>query len=660
MKRFNLHFKKILCENFGIKVFALFTILIFLVSFSFTAFFTHNEGKFLTDTLIKDGKLLARILAYNVRIGVFSENQNLLKDPVEGVFQVEDVLEVSIFNLKGNLLKKQQRPGAPDREKGLAKNRRGLNEVFEKLKDPGTPFYIEACGRLEFWSPVISGSGYFSEDSPFLEQDLPHWKKRVIGFIRVTLDKEPLNKQLDILLFKSVLIGIIFLLIGSGITYLLVKGITKPLNRLTESVKALAMEGIVEKVTVETEDEIGKLAEAFNDMADSLRKRGAEKQALEEQLRHSQKMEAIGTLSGGIAHDLNNILTVILGFGNLLAIQVEENSPWQVKIKEIVAAGKRASTLTQSLLAFSRKQVLTLRQINLNDGINAVKKLLVRLIREDIEIKVKLTAEDLPVMVDPVQIDQILMNLATNARDAMPDGGVLIVATESVELNREFFKAHDHERPGPYALLSVSDTGSGLDQETREKIFDPFFTTKGVGKGTGLGLSMIYGIVKQHEGYIEVHSKPGEGTTFRIYLPLIKPGIEEKKPEILNSIARGTETILIAEDNDQVRTLSEEILAQYGYRTIAAADGEDALKKFMENRGKIQLLLLDVIMPKKNGVRVYEEIKRIRPDIKALFISGHTFDIIHERGIVDKGTNFISKPFSPAALLRKIREILDK
>ena len=300
------------------------------------------------------------------------------------------------------------------------------------------------------------------------------------------------------------------------------------------------------------------------------------------------------------------------------------------------------------------------RSVHLNECVSSIQKLLTRLIREDIEIRVSLAQEDLVVMANPGQIEQALMNLVTNARDAMPNGGVLRIATESVELPRNFFKARDHERPARYALLSVADTGTGMDEKAREKIFEPFFTTKEVGMGTGLGLSMVYGIIKQHEGYIDVSSKPGDGTTFRIYLPLTGPQVEDEKSATLAPPKRGDESVLIAEDNESVRMLSKEILEGYGYDVIEAVDGDDAVRKYMENKEKIQILLLDVVMPKKNGKEVYEEIVKIRPDIKKLFMSGYTSDIIQKQGIIDEGIHIIYKPLTPDVLLRKVRQVLDE
>jgi CheY-like chemotaxis protein len=263
-------------------------------------------------------------------------------------------------------------------------------------------------------------------------------------------------------------------------------------------------------------------------------------------------------------------------------------------------------------------------------------------------------------MADLGQIEQVLMNLTTNARDAMPAGGILTIETELVGMDDEYIKMHGYGKPGKYALISVSDTGAGMDEKTREKIFEPFFTTKEIGKGTGLGLSIVYGIVKQHGGYINVYSELGKGTTFKIYLPLIESVAEQIKPSVAVAVTGGSETVLLAEDDASVRRLTKAALEEFGYKIIEAEDGEDAINKFMENKDRIQLFLLDAVMPKKSGKAAYEEIKKIKPDIKALFMSGYSTDILSMKRIVGGELNFIVKPVSPTELLKKIREVLDK
>ncbi|MGE5173674.1 MAG: PAS domain S-box protein [Betaproteobacteria bacterium] len=385
-----------------------------------------------------------------------------------------------------------------------------------------------------------------------------------------------------------------------------------------------------------------------------------EKKMLEDQLRHAQKMEAVGQLAGGIAHDFNNILTAITGYGSIIKAKMGEDDPLKYYLEQILDSAKRAANLTRGLLAFSRKQAISFKPENLNRIVENVEKFLQRLIGEDIELRIMQTDADLVVMANSGQIEQVLMNLATNAKDAMPNGGRLTIGTESFELGHEFIKTHGFGRRGTYALISVTDTGAGIDEKSRERIFEPFFTTKEVGKGTGLGLSIVYGIVKQHNGYITCESEPGRGTTFRMHLPTIKREVPNAETNILLPVSGGTETILVAEDDVTVRTLVKEILELYGYNVIEAVDGEDAIDRFMEHRHRVQLLILDVIMPKKNGKEVYEEIRRDHPDVKVIFSSGYTADILNRKGVLENNFSFISKPISSTDLVRQVRERLDK
>jgi len=403
-------------------------------------------------------------------------------------------------------------------------------------------------------------------------------------------------------------------------------------------------------------DEYGRLV-AY----DGLIKDITERKRLEDQLRHAQKMEAIGTLTGGIAHDFNNILTAITGYGSLLKMRMGKDEPQTHNVEQILFLAEKAANLTGSLLAFGRKQVSRPKRLNLNETINRTAKILMRLIGEDIELKTILTDKELPVMADSGQIEQVLMNLCTNARDAMPDGGSLTIETEIMEMDSEYTRVHGYGSPGTYLLLSVTDTGMGMDEKTKEMIFEPFFTTKGLGEGTGLGLSMVYGIIKQHNGYINVQSELGEGARFNIYLPVVKSvEAEENKDTETVAPVRGTETILLAEDELFLREVTKEMFEEYGYKVIDAVDGEDAIDKFMRNRDDIHLILLDAIMPKKNGKEVYLEIRKIRPDIKTVFLSGYSADIIQNKWIHEEGLTLISKPISPAELLKKIREVLDR
>ena len=381
-----------------------------------------------------------------------------------------------------------------------------------------------------------------------------------------------------------------------------------------------------------------------------------EKARLESQLFQSQKMEAIGTLAGGIAHDFNNILTALVGYAALLRMKANDKT-LHAYVDQILSASQKATDLIQSLLAFSRQQAASLKPISLNSLLKGTEKLLKRLVTEDIAIKTQLAAEDIIIMADATQLDQILFNLTTNARDAMPQGGILTIETRQVTLDDEFKRFHGYGGPGQYALLSVSDTGMGMDNTTQERIFEPFFTTKEVGKGTGLGLSTIYGIVQQHNGYITVKSKPKKGTTFDIYLPVTSE-VSVGETSVLTSMEGGNETILIAEDNDVVRDLMRDILIEYGYRVIEAADGVEAVKQF-KNADTIDLLIFDSVMPKKNGREAYDEIHKIKPDTRVIFTSGHSRDVFLDKGIEDRKINFLQKPIFPDALLQMVREMLD-
>jgi PAS domain S-box-containing protein len=386
-----------------------------------------------------------------------------------------------------------------------------------------------------------------------------------------------------------------------------------------------------------------------------------ENRKLEAQLRQSQKMEAVGQLAGGIAHDFNNILSAILGFSSLVQMNMAKNDPSHDDMEQIIAAVDRGADLTKSLLAFSRKQVMQPAPVNLNELILKVGKFLGRIIGEDIALETTFKKETLTVNVDSGQIEQVLMNLATNARDAMPAGGCFSIITEAVEIDHIFINAHKFGATGRYALIKVTDTGTGMDAATTARIFEPFFSTKDVGKGTGLGLSIVYGIIKQHNGFINIYSEPGIGTTFRIYLPLLQEkSLEERAQSPSPPIPRGTETILLAEDDTMIRNLTKGFLTDFGYTVITATDGEDAIGKFKENKERIQLLLFDVIMPKKNGKDAYDEIKKSGSNVRAIFVSGYLLDVIYKKGLQDERCDLVMKPVSPQNLLRKIREVLDR
>jgi PAS domain S-box-containing protein len=392
------------------------------------------------------------------------------------------------------------------------------------------------------------------------------------------------------------------------------------------------------------------------------RKQAAENMAsLQEQLRQSQKMEAIGQLAGGVAHDFNNLLTIIKGYGQLSADEMKKDDPVMENIEEIKKAADRATDLTRQLLAFSRRQIMDIKVLDLNELLTNLDKMLRRMIGEDIDLVTVLEKNLGRVKTDPGQMEQVIMNLAVNARDAMPNGGRLTIETANVELNDAYARAHIAVTPGRHVMISVSDIGEGMPPEVRDRVFEPFFTTKAKGKGTGLGLSTVYGIVKQSGGNIWVYSEPGKGTTFKIYLPRVEETAEELKERLVSKeLARGDETILLVEDEAEVRKLAVRVLEKQGYVVLEARDGKEALLLCQLQEGPIHLVLTDVVMPQLGGPQLVEQLRKVRQDFKVLYMSGYTDDAVTHHGILSEGMNYLQKPFSIDGLARKVREVLDK
>jgi two-component system, cell cycle sensor histidine kinase and response regulator CckA len=386
-----------------------------------------------------------------------------------------------------------------------------------------------------------------------------------------------------------------------------------------------------------------------------------EKENLEEQLRQSQKMEAIGSLAGGIAHDFNNLLTIIKGFNQLSFLELKEGDPLRENLEEVRKATDRAADLIRQLLTFSRRQLLEMQVLDLNTTFRHLEKMLRRVIGEDIDL-VTVLAEDLGrVKTDPGQIEQVIMNLVVNARDAMPSGGKLIIETANVVLDEAYVRKHVAVTPGHYVMLAVSDTGVGMTKEVKDRVFEPFFTTKEKGKGTGLGLSMVYGIVKQSGGNIWIYSEKERGTTFKIYFPRVNDPLEEMKEKGLEAdLPRGRETILVVEDEEVVRRLAVEILRGQGYKVLEASNGAETLLIFKERKGLVDLILTDVVMPQMGGRQLMEQLRQQCRDTKVLYMSGYTDKFVDDRGVLGEGVNYIQKPFAIEKLVKKVREVLDK
>jgi signal transduction histidine kinase len=522
-------------------------------------------------------------------------------------------------------------------------------------------------------------------------------------FVAVEQSRDAVMAPADRFLNRMLIIGAILLLIGVAAAFAMSASITRPLDSFTEAAIDISHGNYRRKVRLERQDELGTLAIAFNKMVAKLRdanrelehkvqertaeletanaklllvsqenaikRTEAEKakteavEALrrtEAQLRQAQKLEAIGRLAGGVSHDFNNLLTAIMGYSELTISRLDETDPLRNNLREIRNASERAASLTRQLLAFSRKQVLQPKVLDLNSIVFDLQKMLGRMIGEDIQLKTNLQRDLGSVKADPGQVEQVLMNLAVNARDAMPRGGKITIETVNVELDESYVHRHMAVVPGPYVMLAVSDTGMGMDAETQEHIFEPFFTTKEPGKGTGLGLSTVYGIVKQSGGNIWVYSEVGKGSTFKIYLPRVDAAAERYAPSKTNADApTGTETILLVEDSESVRKLAREVLELSGYVVLEAHGAENALEICQRHPGEIDLLLTDVVMEGLSGRAAADLVLTVNPLMRVLFMSGYTDDAVVRHGVLEEGLNFIQKPFTPVALSSKVREVLD-
>jgi signal transduction histidine kinase/ActR/RegA family two-component response regulator len=386
-----------------------------------------------------------------------------------------------------------------------------------------------------------------------------------------------------------------------------------------------------------------------------------DRKLLENRLQQSHRMEAVGRLAGGIAHDFNNLLTIIKGYAEMALNRPGVPPEFTADVHQIGNAAERASTLIRQLLAFSRKQVLQPKSLDLNSIVESLDKLLNRLMGADIQMKTACSANIGRVKADPAQIEQVIMNLVVNARDAMPKGGRLTIETANVDLDANYARDHVSVKPGPYVMLAVSDTGMGMDAETQAHIFEPFYTTKGGGRGTGLGLSTVYGIVKQSGGYIWVYSEPGKGTTFKVYLPRVEEPVDAPAARAEQMAeSRGNETILVVEDEDAVRELARTILAAQGYSVLVAGSAADAERMASDSSREIHLMLTDVVMPGVSGRELARRITSRNSKMQVLFMSGYTDNVIAHGGVLEDGVAFLQKPFTPRALTNKVRELLDR
>jgi two-component system cell cycle sensor histidine kinase/response regulator CckA len=406
-------------------------------------------------------------------------------------------------------------------------------------------------------------------------------------------------------------------------------------------------------------DRLSRLVPSVNRALEEVEQR-ENRRSLEDQLRQAHKMESIGTLAGGVAHDFNNLLTVIIGNAQLALAKVKPGDPTYDSLIESEKVGRRAADLTGQLLVFSRRQKLDPRIVNLNDSLPDFMKMLERIIGANIEVQFE-SPSNLPLLTaDPAQIEQAVMNLAVNARDAMPSGGRITIKAREVTLDEDYCQQDPLAKPGRYVRIDVSDSGTGIDDVTRKRIFEPFFTTKEPGKGTGLGLSVVYGVIKQHNGFIEVDSVLGRGTTFALFVPVVEPGDSELVRESLDSELRGgAETILVAEDEESLRTLVQQVLGGLGYRVMLARDGREAVEIFAQHRDQIDLVTLDMVMPRLSGREAYEQIRKFQRDVPVIFVTGYAGETAGPPFLEETGAELLHKPYSVDMLGRKIRKVLD-
>jgi len=771
------NFFKNLNEKFSMKLFVLFAFFVFIVFSSLTVVFIHLEGKALNDSLIGDGKLLANILAQNTRIGVFSENEAWLKDPVESIFQKEDILDISIYNQDGVLLKNKIRTGTKAPEKPIQVEKRESTDIFKQLRESGSTIYYEDHGNLKFWAPVLKRSDNSLNGTVFSEEPSIQEKDRLIGYVQLTVGKDKLNKQLNNLLIRSIIIAVIFFIAGSVFIYFVMKRLTKPLDRLTVAVKNVGAGKVVENVHVETTDEIGKLANAFNNMAQSIKWReralresetkyrtlfeesrdvifiidtqgkfidanqaaldlfgysrdeileiglddlflqpvelknikkyiahdnyvrdrdvklkkrdnspldclltlsmrkadGGEmlgyqgiirdethQKVLEMQLIQAQKMESIGTLAGGIAHDFNNILAPIMLHSEMVMDDLAPDDPLQLNMEGIFKAAGQARDLVKQILTFARKRSEEKIVIKSSSIFKEAIKFIRSTIPTTIDIQYNNKAEQDTILADPTQLNQIVMNLCTNAAYVMREqGGLLEVILENEDNSGEKANGFFILKPGRYLKLTVRDNGAGISPDIIDRVFEPYFTTKKFGDGTGLGLATIHGIVKNYGGSITVKSEVGKGTAFYVYFPSIDaedPDTDEKKIDI----PKGTERILFVDDEKSVVDSMQKILERLGYKVTARTSSIEALEAFRNDTRLFDLVITDMTMPNMTGKELVSELKTLRPDIPIILCTGFS-DQINKKKAKELGIDdFIMKPIIRSKIANSIREVLDK
>ena len=647
-------------ESFRFKIILLCIVPILVICFALTSFFVYRHSESLVESLAERGRLLARVLAYSAKVGVFAENADLLKGPTDTIARQNEVVRVSIFNGNGILLYSASNPESlSDNAPGLAESSVG-NEFYENWNSPDPAVSLDTGNAMHIWSAVFSTQGYSSPESLFFNETEAPDDRTVIGFIKIVLGKDAMKSQLYGFVFKALLIATITAALASLSIVMVVRGITSPLDNLARGIKAIGTNGASEPVPVDTNDEIGNLARAFNEMSASIEKRKAENFHLEMQLRQAQKLESLGTLAGGIAHDFNNVLTPILGFTQMAMEEVPENEDVQELLGESMEAARRARELVEQILAFSRLSEKRKTPLKLQSIVKEALKLLRASVPTTIAITWNIDPECGSVLADPTDIHSIVLNLGANAYHAMRERGgkmEVILEEELVEEN-EAGEPSTGPKPGRYAKLSVKDTGEGMDETVLARIFDPYFTTKPVGQGTGMGLSMVHGIVRSVGGSIVVESEPGKGTLFRIFLPIESGVSESVETDSEGPIPYGSERVLVVDDEVNIAYMWKRMLEKLGYRVTARTGSLEALRDFSAAPGDYDVIITDQTMPNMTGEELAEEAMKLRQDIPVILCTGFSEKVDDDKAAKKGIRALLLKPILKYKMATTIREVL--
>ncbi len=647
-------------ESLFKKVLTSFVIIFMSFFLTLFVFYSYQQIYSIKSSFVKEGKILVDVLSTNSRLGIMAGNKNLLEQEAIGFLNQPYVVGISIFS-KDSILVTMTKT----KHKHILQRIASIPQVKSRIAQGENPPYIYETDRImEIWKPVYVSVGFKNAEELVL--GIMPTKTKLSGWVALSLDKsEILKKERLYLLYFLITLFVCISLAYFFMHRAAIKtvGSIDMLCRYVERFKNIEEIEALQEIPMEGEDEAGRVAKLINQMIRTLKKWDKEKKKLETQLLNAQKLEAIGALAGGIAHDFNNVLASVMGSGEIVNYRISQGKEVDQKfVDAIIACSKRAKEVIVELLKYARGNSMDRYPLKLNDQIVMLKKMASGFLNDDIEVKLELSEEDPVVISNSTQLHQVLLNMLTNAQDAMPKGGKLRIATGTAEISEDVAKSKgEWVNPGKYGVIYVEDTGIGMDKEVMKRIFDPFFTTKGPEKGTGLGLYNCFNIIKEHGGFIDVESEKGKGTLFKIYIPLSdsKEVVTEEKEESLSDIPKGSGTILVADDDPFVREVIKAILNEFGYEVILASNGIDVIKKFKDNIDKIDLVLMDIVMPYKHGKSAQDELRKIKPDVKILLMSGYPDYVLAEKSISVDEIEYLQKPIRAATLLKKIQQSLE-